>query len=98
MLITLKLHQLRAALTVAEKGSLRAAARALGLFVPAATPRPVLLRLREAIDRIVVTPEFKERLAARSFSDFKQPDVEAFVKAEAKRWPPILADAGLKPQ
>ena len=35
LLITVKLNQLRAALTVAEKGSLRAAARELGMSQPA---------------------------------------------------------------
>jgi tripartite-type tricarboxylate transporter receptor subunit TctC len=69
-----------------------------GLFVPAATPRPVVLRLRQAIDKVVATPAFKEHLASRSFASFASPDVEAFVKSEIKRWPPLLAKAGIVPQ
>ena len=69
-----------------------------GLFVPAATPRPVVLRLRQAIDKVVSTPAFKEQLSARNFSPFSTPDVEAFVRAENQRWPALLAKAGIKPQ
>lgn len=69
-----------------------------GLFVPAATPRPVVLRLRQAIDIVAATPAFKEHLASRSFSSLALPDVEAFVRAENQRWPALLAKAGVKPQ
>ena len=69
-----------------------------GLFVPAATPGPVVLRLRQAIDKVVSTPAFKERLNSRSFSPLTSPDVEAFVRAENQRWPALLAKAGVKPQ
>ncbi|MES2510230.1 MAG: tripartite tricarboxylate transporter substrate binding protein [Pseudomonadota bacterium] len=69
-----------------------------GLFVPAATPRPVVLRLRQAIDKVVASPAFREQLGSRSFSPFTTPDVEAFVRAENQRWPGLLAKAGVKPQ
>ena len=69
-----------------------------GLFVPAATPRPVVLRLRQAIDNVVSSPAFKEHLNSRSFSAFPAQDVEAFVRAENQRWPALLAKAGVKPQ
>ena len=69
-----------------------------GLFVPAATPRPVVLRLRQAVDKVISTAAFKERLASRSFIPFTTPDVEAFVRAENQRWPALLAKAGVQPQ
>lgn len=69
-----------------------------GLFVPAATPRAVVLRLRQVIDKIVATPAFREHLESRSFSPFSPPDVEAFVRAENQRWPALLAKAGVQPQ
>lgn len=68
-----------------------------GLFVPATTPRPVVMRLRQAIDNIVSTPAFREHLASRSFSTFTTADVEAFVRTEIQRWPPLLARSGIKP-
>jgi tripartite-type tricarboxylate transporter receptor subunit TctC len=69
-----------------------------GLFVPSATPRPIVLRLREAIDSVVSTPAFNAHLASRSFSVLKVSDVEAFVSAENQRWPALLAKAGVKPK
>ena len=69
-----------------------------GLFVPAATPRPVVLRLRQAIDNVVATPAFKEHLSARSFSVLNIADVEGFVHTENQRWPSLLEKAGVKPQ
>lgn len=69
-----------------------------GLFAPAATPRPVVLRLRQAIGKVAASPEFRKQMASRSFEVFSPPDVDAFVKNEIQRWPPLLAKAGIKPQ
>ena len=69
-----------------------------GLFAPAATPRTIVLRLRQAINNIAATPEYKKRMAAQGYSLYSPPDVDAFVKAEIQRWPALLAKAGLKPQ
>ena len=69
-----------------------------GLFVPAATPRPVVLRLRQAIESVAATPAFKEHLVARSFGPLALPDVEAFVRTEIQRWPALLAKVGVKPE
>ena len=69
-----------------------------GLFVPAATPRPVVLRLRQAIEKIASSPAFKDHMTARSFTLFSPSDVDAFVKTEVQRWPPLLAKVGLKPE
>ena len=69
-----------------------------GLFAPAATPRSVVLRLRQAIDKVAASPEFRKQMASRSFEVLSLPDVDAFVKAEIRRWPPLLAKAGIKPQ
>ena len=69
-----------------------------GLFVPAATPRPVVLRLRQAIEKIASSPAFKDHMTARSFTLFSPSDVDAFIKTEVQRWPPLLAKVGLKPE
>lgn len=69
-----------------------------GLFAPAATPRPIVLRLRQAIANVAATPEFKKQMTSRGYSIYSPPDVEAFIKAELQRWPALLAKAGLKPQ
>ena len=69
-----------------------------GLFAPAATPRPVVLRLRQAIGKVAASPEFRKQMASRSFEVISPPDVDTFVKSEIQRWPPLLAKAGIKPQ
>ena len=69
-----------------------------GLFVPSATPRPVVLRLRQAVEKISSTPAFKEHMTARSFTPFSPSDVDAFIKTEVQRWPPVLAKVGLRPE
>ncbi len=69
-----------------------------GLFAPAATPRPIVLRLRQAILNFAATPDYKKRMTAQGYTLYSPPDVEAFVKAEIQRWPVLLAKAGLKPQ
>jgi len=69
-----------------------------GLFAPAATPRPIVLRLRQAINVVAANPEYKKRMTAQGYSLYTPADVDAFVKAEIQRWPALLAKAGLKPQ
>jgi len=69
-----------------------------GLFAPAKTPRPVVLRLRQAITAVAATPEFQKQMSSRGYTLISPPDVEAFVKAEIERWPAVLSKAGLKPQ
>ena len=69
-----------------------------GLFVPAKTPRPIVLRLREAIDKVTASPEFQQQMRSKGYGLYSPPDVDAFIKAEVQRWPVLLAKAGLKPQ
>ncbi len=69
-----------------------------GLFVPAATPRPIVMRLRQAINTVAASPDFRKQMTARGYGLYSPPDVDAFIKAEIQRWPPLLAKAGLKPQ
>jgi tripartite-type tricarboxylate transporter receptor subunit TctC len=69
-----------------------------GLFAPVKTPRPVVMRLRQAITKVATTPEFQKQMKARGYGMFTPPDVDSFVKTETQRWPAMLAKAGLKPQ
>lgn len=69
-----------------------------GLFAPAATPRPIVMRLRQAITNVAATPDFKKQMNSRGYSLYSPPDVDAFIKAEVQRWPALLSKAGLKPQ
>ena len=53
------------------------------LYAPAATPEPVLARLREAADAALVNPDVQQKLRAQGVeeSPLKQADLD---KAEAK--------------
>ena len=51
--------------TTAESGLTGAEAYSFyGLMAPAATPRPIIMKLNQEMSRIIVMPQFKERLAA----------------------------------
>ena len=51
--------------TVGESGLVGAESYSYyGLMAPAATPRPIIMKLNQDMNRIIVTPQFKERLAA----------------------------------
>jgi tripartite-type tricarboxylate transporter receptor subunit TctC len=69
-----------------------------GLFAPAKTPRAIVLRYRQAIDKIAATPEFQKTQRARGYGMFSPPDVDAFMQNEIQRWPAMLAKAGVLPQ
>jgi tripartite-type tricarboxylate transporter receptor subunit TctC len=68
-----------------------------GLFAPVKTPRPVVLRLREAITRVAATPEFQKQMRIRGYGLSSPADVEGYIKGEIQRWQVLLARAGLKP-
>ena len=70
----------------------------MGLFAPSKTPRPIVLRLRESINKVAAAPEFKKQVLAQGQALFTPPDVEAYIRNEMTRWQSALAKAGLKPQ
>ena len=51
--------------TVSESGLLSAESYSYwGLMAPAATPRPIIMKLNQELNRVIQTPQFRERLAA----------------------------------
>ena len=70
----------------------------IGLFAPAATPRPALdLLSREAV-RFVATPEFKERMAGLSYepSGLSGEQFSAQIAADIGRWAKMVKETGFK--
>jgi tripartite-type tricarboxylate transporter receptor subunit TctC len=68
-----------------------------GLFAPAATPAPVLDRLRAEFAKVVSMPEV-EALFAKTGGRVMRlslPETEALLKREVERWPKLIQDAGL---
>jgi tripartite-type tricarboxylate transporter receptor subunit TctC len=67
-----------------------------GLAVPAATPRPVVERLAAAMRESLALPAVAERLRGLSNEpgDRFLDDMQAFVRAEAETWRPLVIQSG----
>lgn len=71
------------------------------LFVPAATPKPVLQKLHAALNEALARPDVKDALA-RSFTlitSSKSPEeAQSWVLGETSRWAKIIGESGVKPE
>jgi tripartite-type tricarboxylate transporter receptor subunit TctC len=68
-----------------------------GIVAPAATPRPVIAKLNQAIDRILKTEDARRRLAALGVEPVGGPP-EAFAKhirAETDKWSKLIKSTGI---
>lgn len=72
----------------------------LGLFAPAKTPAAVIERLRGATHTMLENAELRRRLEANGWRiiSMSRDEMQAFVKREAQKWPPVLRQAGIRPQ
>lgn len=69
-------------------------------FVPAATPRPIVQRLSELIQKAVASPaarESFEALGGEGVSSTPQ-ELEAFVQSETLKWAKVVKAAGIEPE
>jgi tripartite-type tricarboxylate transporter receptor subunit TctC len=68
-----------------------------GLFAPAATPAPVLARLRADFAKVVAMPEVAELFAKTGGRIMKLSlaETEALLKRDVERWTKLIQDAGL---
>jgi tripartite-type tricarboxylate transporter receptor subunit TctC len=69
-----------------------------GLWAPARTPEPIIVRLSEALPRILAEPEMAARLASLGFNPAPLPAAEfaAFQKAEVERWKALVELTGIR--
>jgi tripartite-type tricarboxylate transporter receptor subunit TctC len=72
----------------------------LFLAAPAGTPAPVMSRLNEAMKRIVLAPEMKERLQTQAVVASHQSPAAAaqLLREEFAKWSKVIKDAGIKPE
>jgi tripartite-type tricarboxylate transporter receptor subunit TctC len=72
----------------------------LGLFAPAQTPAAVIERLRTATLEALKDAQVRRRLEANGWRimSMSAEETRAFVKREAGKWPPLLRQAGIRPQ
>ena len=71
----------------------------LGLFAPAATPRPILDRIAEASRAAMADPEFQKVLVASGLEavpDSNSEKAKRFIEEEIGRWGPVVKAAGFK--
>jgi tripartite-type tricarboxylate transporter receptor subunit TctC len=69
-----------------------------GLFAPAATPAPVLARLRAEFAKVVAMPEVAELFDKTGGRVMKLSvaETDAVVKSEVERWTKLITEAGLR--
>jgi tripartite-type tricarboxylate transporter receptor subunit TctC len=68
-----------------------------GLAAPAATPRDVVVRLNQALNRATSDPQVRESLMSRGATVIQgTPEAfQAFVRAESDKWAPVVKRAGI---
>src|SRR3954452_3091856 len=87
--------------TVQEQGVPDYAVRSwTGLFAPHGTPEVVVEKLAPALREIMETPATRQRLVEMGSEPIWMDPAETarFVRAEYKRWAPVVKAAGIKPE
>jgi tripartite-type tricarboxylate transporter receptor subunit TctC len=69
-----------------------------GMFVPAGTPKDIVVQLNRMVAAIVVMPDVKGRLAALGVEPVgsSPEECDAFVRSEMAKWSKVIHAAGLK--
>ena len=69
-----------------------------GLLAPARTPAPVIARLNAEVNRVLKTPEVRERLAAEGGEALggSPEQFASFLKAEHAKWGRVVKESGAK--
>ena len=70
-----------------------------GLYMPAATPRDLVMRVNADVTKIFNLPDVKQRMASQGldYGMYATPDTHAaYVKSEFARWGKVIKDAGVK--
>jgi tripartite-type tricarboxylate transporter receptor subunit TctC len=70
----------------------------MGMFVPAKTPREIVVKIHREVARIVQLPDVKQRFAVDAAEAVgSTPEVfTAFLKAETARWTRVVKEAGIR--
>ena len=84
--------------TLAELGYKFTARSWFGLLAPAATPRPVITRLNQEINRILTTPAPRDRLLSMGMDPVTSTPEQFrdIIRADAQQWGRIIKEKGIK--
>jgi tripartite-type tricarboxylate transporter receptor subunit TctC len=71
-----------------------------GIFAPRATPKEVVMRLNSEINKILVTPDTKERFAAlgAEIRIMSAEQMAAFTRSESEKYVGVIKETGVKPE
>ena len=71
-----------------------------GVVVPAATPRPLVLKINAEINQVLALAEVREKLAVQGIEAQGGTPAEfaAFLKSEIPKWTKVVRDSGAKPE
>ena len=71
-----------------------------GLLAPAGTPRAAVDRLNAEVGKILLDPEFREKVAAQGLEVFTSSPEQygAMLKAESEKFARIVHEAKIEPQ
>ena len=69
-----------------------------GVFLPARTPRPIVMKMNEEIRKILANPDVRQRLIDQGADPASNTPEEfaAYVKAEMARWGQVVRSTGAK--
>ena len=83
--------------TIAESGLPRYEyASWYGMWAPAGTPQPIIVKLNDEVRKALLLPDVRERMASQGAEPAWKPvdEYDAFVKAEIAKWAPIIKTFG----
>lgn len=71
-----------------------------GILAPAATPRDMLNRLNAELNKAIVAPDMKEKLAGNGIEPLggTPEQFAAFIRSESLRFGKVIKEAGIKPE
>src|SRR5690606_28264221 len=71
-----------------------------GVFAPAGTPEPIVLRLNEAFNQVADNSTVAARLSSVGLQPaaLSPEDTKRFVKEETDKWAQAIKQAGIEPQ
>jgi tripartite-type tricarboxylate transporter receptor subunit TctC len=72
----------------------------VGLFAPAATPKPLLDRIHADVARALASPELKERMTQMGYIDSgrSRAEFEGYVRTSVTKYGKLMRDLGVKAQ